>query len=295
MHKWLIFAVLVCGSVIAQTNEPCSAEWKKVRGKNLETGLSEGQVEHTLAACQQRGMTAEETDKLLAPVYAAHKEGLPCGSICVKVEEGMAKHVPLDRIEAAAQARLGHLRSAQSLVASLHGNAAVGGNGNGNRSGRGRGNGGGPGNYGSGSSNSDSEPSNSVGGQSLERSGMGGGSPRLIENIAMALESGVSKELLQQVFEYAGKGRMGRIMPIVDAAEALHLAGLSSDQSQRVLFALVEKKLNRKQIERVVESISLRLSSGEKLDDFYSLLWDQEKASNQHGEDHASGGPHAEK
>lgn len=257
MHKMAAIGVMVCGGALAQQGGPWTNGWRGIRCKNVEIGLSTQQVDHTLKACRQRGLSAEDTDKLLAPVYAAHKEGLPAGNICIKIEEGLAKQVPTDRIEAAAQARLNYLREAGKLVASmrLNGSGRHGmGRGGGRGASRGMG-GGGPGG---------------------KRGGMTG-PPHLVENIGMALESGVPLAVFQEVFKHAGNSRMGRIMPVVEAAETLQLAGLKPEQIQRVLIDFLDRNLNRRGIQRGVDVLLKGMDSGKDFETVYATLWVDKK------------------
>lgn len=69
-----------------------------------------------MGACRKGGLNAQEADALLCPVYTARKEALPADCILSKIEEGMAKGVDAERVAAAAEVRLAHLRTAQILL-----------------------------------------------------------------------------------------------------------------------------------------------------------------------------------
>lgn len=97
------------------TNMPCQ-DWTTLRGKNLQCGFPTEQIDRALGACKRRGLSAQETDALLDPVYAASKESLPSGCILLKIEEGLAKQVDAVRMTAAAQYRLECLRKARKIM-----------------------------------------------------------------------------------------------------------------------------------------------------------------------------------
>jgi len=241
MFSVVAIGLMVFGGAFAQESGGPSNDWQAIRCKGVGIGLSEQQIDHTLKACRQAGLSVDGTDGLLAAVYAAHQEGLPVEVICVKIEEGLAKRIPVARIIEAANVRLECLREAAKLVASMHGKrGGMGG---------------------------------SWGGR-MGRSGQGGdGPPHLIANIGMALESGVPVEVFQTVFEHAGTGRKGRIMPLVDAAEILHLAGLEPEQTQRMLNDILERNLNRCEVERVVEVVVQGLADGKDFELLHADLW----------------------
>lgn len=256
----ILIGLLIGLSASAQPEDIHGPGWMGVRCKGVEVGLSEQQVDHTLRACRLRGMSAEETDALLQAVYAAHKEGLPANNICIKIEEGLAKRVATEQIAAAANTRLHCLREARRLVASL-------------RPGMGRGPGGMGGGmrHGMGSGNPDGP------GPGQGRMADGSGPPHLIENLGVALESGVPADLFREVFSHAGHARMGRIMPVVDAAETLHLAGLKPEQIQRLLVDVVDRDLNRHAIQNLVEVVQRELADGNTFDTVYRALWTEKK------------------
>lgn len=243
MYKWML-GLMMCGCTYAQTNENCQVNWEGVHCKSVDMGFSEEQVEHLLNTCRRRGLSAEETDKLLVSVYTAHEEGLPAGNVCIKVEEGLAKQVPPERIAQAAQVRLKYLREAADLVASIR---SKGGAGNGGGKGLGGRNGGGRG---------------------------GEGPPNLVENICVALESGVPVTVFNQVFAQADRARMGRVVPVVEAAEALQLAQLKPEQYQRVLIDFVKKDLNRQQILIAVAKIEKEIAADKDFEAIYQALWE---------------------
>ncbi len=246
MYKWML-GLMMCGCAYAQTNENCRVDWEGVHCKSVDMGFSEEQVEHMLNTCRRRGLSAEETDKLLVSVYTAHEEGLPAGNVCIKVEEGLAKEVPPERIAQAAQIRLTYLREAADLVASIRSKGGAGkGPGNGGGKGLGGRNGGGHG---------------------------GEGPPNLVENICVALESGVPVEIFEHVFAQTDRARMGRVVPVAEAAEALQLVGLKPEQYQLVLIDFVKKDLNRRQILVAVAEIEKELAADKDFESVYQALW----------------------
>ncbi len=100
-----------------------------------------------------------------------------------------------------------------------------------------------------------------------------GGPPRLIGNMALALESGVDPEVLSSVFGHKGPMRYGRLAHIIDAAESLHLAGLDSDQLRRVMNDFLERNMNRQEMCRVVKVLQKGLGAGKPFEDLYVSMW----------------------
>lgn len=250
MYKWILLGLIISGSTYAQTNEECLVDWAGVHCRNVDMGFSEEQVEHLLNTCRRRGLNAEQADELLRSVYTAHDEGLPAGNVCIKVEEGLAKEIPPERIAQAAQVRLKYLREAAELVAAIQRKGGTGkGPGNGRGNGLGAHNGGGGGH------------------------GSGEGPANLVENICVALESGVPVDVFERVFAQADRTRMGRVVPVVEAAEALQLVGLKPEQYQLVLMDFVKKDLNRRQILIAVAQIEKELTDGKDFESVYQALW----------------------
>jgi len=119
MHRIIIASLLFCGVAGARENCAHSCNWKTLEGQKQHLGLSEERVGAMIEQCRRSGLSAEEADALLAPVYAARDESLPVGAVFAKIEEGLAKKVAVDRVTAAAELRLDYLRHATRLVAVL--------------------------------------------------------------------------------------------------------------------------------------------------------------------------------
>ncbi len=111
--------LLLCGSVRASHEKNPSKDWKALREKNLQLGFSSGRVDQTLAGCRKCGLSLQETEALLCPVYAAHDESLPAECILIKIEEGLAKQVNPTNVEVAAEARLDCLRRANRILSGV--------------------------------------------------------------------------------------------------------------------------------------------------------------------------------
>ena len=100
------------------TGEACSSnrcDWSNVN-RGRWRGLSSSRVEEMLTQCRKSGLSAEEAERMLAPVRAADEEGLPVEWVYEKVREGLAKRVDADRIVSVAEARTERLRSARRIL-----------------------------------------------------------------------------------------------------------------------------------------------------------------------------------
>lgn len=226
MHRVLIASLLLCGAAIARQDCAGSCNWKTLEGKKNQYGLSEDRVGAMLEHCRKSGLSAEEADALLAPVHAARKEALPAEAVFTKIEEGLAKKVAVDRVLAAAELRLGCLRSAKELLA----------------------------------------------GQ--KRSGGGhDGAHGLVLRVAMALESGLPKEVLKEILIRNGARRPGRVGHVLEAGETLQLAGLEPKHTQQIMIDCLERNLNRMEILRAVDYILAEQKKGRDFKSIYSDLW----------------------
>ena len=115
-HKWIIAIALLCGSAFAGHSAKPATDWRDLRAKTQSADISEERAEDTLAQCRNNGMTLEETERLLSPVYSAHAEQLAASCIFLKIEEGLAKQIPIDLIRTAAEKRLNCMRRAHQLI-----------------------------------------------------------------------------------------------------------------------------------------------------------------------------------
>lgn len=107
----LLFLGLTGPSAFCQTREP-------VRAQSAATDT--GRITQVLEQCRQHGLTAADSRRILAPVYAAQAESLPPECILMKIEEGLAKKADPALIIQAAEERLEYLRQADQLMCSVH-------------------------------------------------------------------------------------------------------------------------------------------------------------------------------
>ncbi len=232
MYRLLIASLLLCYAVDAEQCGATSCNWKMLEGQKHQFGLSEDRVGAMLEQCRKSGLSADETDALLAPVYAAREEALPAEAVFCKIEEGLAKKVSVDRVLVAAELRLSYLRSASQML-SL---------------------------------------------QKKQGKGFSGGhdgGQRLVVRTAMALESGLPKEVLQNVLVRNGGRRPGRVGHVLEAGETLQLAGLDSKYTQQIMIDCLERNLNRMEILRAVDYILTEQNKGRDFKSIYPDLWVQ--------------------
>jgi hypothetical protein len=108
--------LLLCGAAAANHDVDPSKDWKVLREKTLKLGLDEGRVDQALSQCRKKGLTVQECDALLCPVYTAGNESLPTDCVFIKIEEGLAKHVDTASVGAAADGRLDSMRRADRMI-----------------------------------------------------------------------------------------------------------------------------------------------------------------------------------
>lgn len=232
MYRILIASLLLCFAVDAEPCGETSCNWKMLEGQKHKFGLSEDRVGAMLEQCRKSGLSADEADALLAPVYAAHEEGLPAEAVFCKIEEGLVKKVSVDRVLAAAELRLGYLRSASQML-SL---------------------------------------------QKKQGKGFSGGhdgSQRLVARTAMALESGLPKEVLQNILVRKGGCRPGRMGHVLEAGETLQLAGLDPLDTQQIMLDCLDRNLNRMEVLRAVDYVLAEQKKGRDFKSIYPDLWVQ--------------------
>ena len=199
---------------------------------NRRGGNKQLDAETRIRKCGKlHNLTDEEIEKLVASIGPVLKEQLPSNCVCIKIEEGLAKNVEIDRIVGAVKTRTDFLLQAKQLL----------------------------------------ERHNSKGKQA-------GGAKnsarnRLTEGIGMAMESGVSASVFESVLEHSAQLRIGRILPIIEAAELLQLAGLSSEQIQQLLTNFVDRDLKPREVSNAVEQVLKELAKGKTFDEIFAALW----------------------
>lgn len=187
-----------------------------------------------LQKCRDCGLSAEQADRLLAPVRTARDESLPPEAVFTKIEEGLSKKVPPETIQKAASRRLEYLRRAALLAAPVATNAHRG------QGRHGRGN---------------------------------GGNRRLVVQTALALESGLPETVVAEVFRHPGAPRNGQMAHVMEAAETLQLAGLKPRETRQLLFDFLDRNLNRMEIQRAVDLVIREHQKGRDFNSIHAELW----------------------
>ena len=114
--------------------------------------------------------------------------------------------------------------------------------------------------------------------ENLKRQGARGRGPaHMVEDLGVVLEGGLPIAVFEAVFARQETVRMGRIAPIIDAAEVLQLAGLRPDQVQQVLGELSEREMSRREVGQVVAELRQSVEKGLDFDAVFPLLWEAEK------------------
>ena len=101
------------------------------------------------------------------------------------------------------------------------------------------------------------------------------GNHRLVLRVAMALESGLPKEVLQEVLFRKDACRPGRVGHVLEAGETLQLAGLDPKQTQQIMIDCLDRNLNRMEILRAVDYILSERKKGRNFKSIYPDLWIQ--------------------
>lgn len=232
-YRIVIATLLLCGMATAKQDCATLCNWKTLEGQRSCLGLSEDRVGAMLEQCRKSGLTAEEADALLGPVYAAQKEALPAEAVFVKIEEGLVKKVAMERVLVAAELRLDYLRSANELLTVPK------------------------------------KTPRRFNGASHD------GRKRLVLRAAMALESGLPKEVLQNVLTHADGFKPGRMSHVLEAGETLQLRGLDPAHTQQIMIDCLTRNLNRMEIFRLIDYILSEQKKGRDFKSIYPDLWVQ--------------------
>jgi len=100
-----------------------------------------------------------------------------------------------------------------------------------------------------------------------------GGGQRLVVRTAMALESGLPEEVLQEIFNQYGGRRYGRLGHVLEAAETLQLAGLDAQDTKQIMTDFLDRGLNRMEILRAVDYVLAERRKGSDFNEIHAKLW----------------------
>ena len=99
-------------------DEDARREWAAVLQEAEASGVHIPRVEATVARMRASGLTPEQGQELLAPVFRAAREGLPPKVLFTKVDEGLIKGADPGAILRAVERRAAVLRRAADLLRS---------------------------------------------------------------------------------------------------------------------------------------------------------------------------------
>jgi len=108
---------------------------------------------------------------------------------------------------------------------------------------------------------------------SQEQGSAHGGGQRLVVRAAMALESGLPEEVLQDIFNRHGGRRYGRLVHVMEAGETLQLAGLDPQDTKQIMVDCIDRNLNRMEIQRAVDYIVGEHRKGRDFKAIRADLW----------------------
>lgn len=105
----------------------------------------------------------------------------------------------------------------------------------------------------------------------------GGGHDHLIMHTCMALESGLPEKVLEKMFSRPGGFRYGRMTHAIEAGEILQLAGLRSEDTEKIMTDLLDRNLNGAETARVIDIILTGHREGKSFQSIHARLWVSEK------------------
>ncbi len=100
-----------------------------------------------------------------------------------------------------------------------------------------------------------------------------GGGQRLVVRTAMALESGLPEEVLQEIFNQYGGRKYGRLGHVLEVAETLQLAGLDVRDTKQIMTDLLDRDLSRAEILRAVDYVLAERRKGRDFAAIHADLW----------------------
>jgi hypothetical protein len=101
----------------------------------------------------------------------------------------------------------------------------------------------------------------------------GGQHGHLVSHICLALESGLSVDSFEQLLSRPGGFRYGRLIHVVEAGEALKLAGLSDARTLLIMNDCLDRDLTGAEVMRVVDVLQVGLGEGQDFETIHSTLW----------------------
>jgi len=113
-----------------------------------------------------------------------------------------------------------------------------------------------------------------------------------ISAAAQALESGLDGDGLRSIVEAARDLPTDDLTALLEAGEALYLAGFGSDEIQPILADCVARRLNRVELKRAIRYASQQKQRGMETGRIRQALWGGDGAAqqNRHREQHGEGG-----
>lgn len=99
----------------------------------------------------------------------------------------------------------------------------------------------------------------------------------LVSATALCLESGLDAERLSRVLHAGGGGHAMRIAAVMEAGEALHLAGLDHDTVEKLMIEFARRNLRRGEILRAVDFAERGKANGLDGPAILNALWPEAK------------------
>ncbi len=99
------------------------------------------------------------------------------------------------------------------------------------------------------------------------------GSGRLVGAVAMALESGLPEEVVGPVLDRGREAGPGRLAAVIEAGEAMFLAGVEPETVRGLMEDCLDRRLRRPEILRVVRFVRERRAQGMEGPAIRELLW----------------------
>jgi hypothetical protein len=105
------------------------------------------------------------------------------------------------------------------------------------------------------------------------RNRRGGQHAHLVMHTCMALESGLPIETFEQLFSRPGGFRYGRMIHVVEAGEALKLAGLADTETLHLMNDFLDRDLTGPEVFRVVDLFRDGFRDGKDYETIHANLW----------------------
>ena len=97
--------------------------------------------------------------------------------------------------------------------------------------------------------------------------------PGLVAQVGLLLEEGFPESALEELLRHHGNRCYGRLLHVLEAGEALQLAGIAVKDAQQFMDECLKRHATRPEIRRAVEYILLESRKGRPFEAIHAGLW----------------------